>query len=56
MTGTVRPDIDPVAVGNGIVAIMLSLLMTVIQLGPEATIGYSGDVASVFEAALTTNP
>src|SRR5688500_15378654 len=29
--GTVRNDIDPVAVGNGIVAIMLSLLMSVVQ-------------------------
>ena len=52
LAGTVRPDIDPVAIGNGIVAIMLSLLMSVVQLGPEAAGPYSADVAAVFEAAL----
>jgi len=31
--GTIRPDIDAVAIGNGIVALMLSVLMSVIQLG-----------------------
>jgi len=52
LNGTVRPDIDPVAVGNGIVAIMLSLLMSVVQLGSGAAAPYSIDVASVFAAAL----
>ena len=52
VAGTVRPDIDPVAIGNGIVAIMLSLLMSVVQLGPEAAGPYSNDVAAVFGAAL----
>ncbi len=56
LAGTVRGDIDAVTISNGIVALMLSMLMSVIQLGPEATIGYSVDVASVFEAALTTTP
>ena len=56
LTGTVRDDIDPVAIGNGIVAIMLSLLMSVVQLGPEAAGPYSADVASVFEAALDPTP
>jgi AcrR family transcriptional regulator len=53
--GTVRPDIDPVAIGNGIVALMLSMLMSVVQLGSQAA-AYSGDVASVFEAALGPTP
>ena len=52
--GTVRPDIDPVAVGNGIIALMLSVLMSVTQLGNEAAVAYSRDVAAVFEAALTS--
>ncbi len=52
LAGTVRDDIDPVAVGSGIVAIMLSLLMSVVQLGQDAAIPYSRDVAAVFEAAL----
>ena len=54
--GTVRPDIDPVAIGNGIVAIMLSLLMSVVQLGPETAGPYTSDVAAVFEAALDLTP
>jgi len=52
LTGRVRDDVDPVAIGNGIVAIMLSLLMSVVQLGAEAASPYSFDVAAVFGAAL----
>lgn len=55
-SGTVRADIDPVAIGNGIVAIMLSLLMSVVQLGVEAAGPYSFDVAAVFGAALDPIP
>lgn len=50
--GLLRPDIDTTIVARGIVAIMLSLLMSVIQLGPEATLTYADDVRSVFDAAL----
>jgi AcrR family transcriptional regulator len=52
LRGTARTDIDPVAVGNGVVSIMLSLLMSVIQVGPETAVTYGTDVAAVFEAAL----
>jgi len=51
--GTVRPDIDPAAVGPGIIALMLSVLMSVTQLGSQAAVAYSHEVAAVFEAALT---
>jgi AcrR family transcriptional regulator len=54
--GTVRPDIDPVSIGNGVVALMLSMLMSVVQLGSQAAVTYSRDVASVFEAALGPTP
>jgi AcrR family transcriptional regulator len=50
--GTVRPDIDPVAIGHGIVSIILSLLMSVVQVGTGAATAYGADVAAVFEAAL----
>lgn len=50
-TGLVRPDIDPVAVANGVVTITLSLLMSVVQLGSHA-LTYRDDVAAVFAAAL----
>ena len=51
--GTVRPDIDPAVVGSGIVALMLAVLMSVTQIGSQAAVAYSHDVAAVFEAALT---
>lgn len=52
LTGTVRPDIDPVVVANGVVAIILSLLMSVVQVGDGAAATYADDVAAVFAAAL----
>ncbi len=56
LAGTVRHDIDPTVIGNGIVAVMLSLLMSVVQLGTEAAGVYADDVAAVFEAALDRTP
>jgi hypothetical protein len=35
-----------------VVAIVLSLLMSVVQLGSGAAVAYGADVAAVFEAAL----
>jgi AcrR family transcriptional regulator len=56
VTGNVRPDIDAVAVGNGMVTIILSLLMSVVQLGASAAAVYGADVTAVFEAALDRTP
>ena len=50
--GTVRADIDAVAVGHGLVAILLSLLMSVVQLGPEAARQHFDGVVAVLDAAL----
>jgi AcrR family transcriptional regulator len=52
LAGTVRSDIDPVAIGNGIVAMVLSLLMSVVQLGRDTAATYATDVSAVFLAAL----
>lgn len=52
LSGAVRTDIDPVVIGNGVVAIMLSLLMSVVQVGRSTALVYGADVAAVFEAAL----
>ena len=52
VAGTVRPDIDAAVIANGFVSIVLSLLMSVIQVGPSAAAAYGSDVAAVFEAAL----
>ncbi len=49
--GHARTDFDPVVMANGVVAIMLSLLMSVVQLG-DAAVVYSADVSAVFEAAI----
>lgn len=51
--GTVRPDIDAAVVGAGLVSIILSLLMTMTQLGEHAPEDQATDVLAVFEAALT---
>jgi AcrR family transcriptional regulator len=52
LAGTVGSDLDPVAMANGIVAIILSLLMSIVQVGGNAVGDYGSDVAAVFEAAL----
>jgi AcrR family transcriptional regulator len=54
-TGTVRPDIDPVVTANGFVAIVLSLLMSVVQVGERAAGIYGDDVNAVLDAAIRAN-
>lgn len=50
--GIVRADVDPTSMANGIIAIVLSLVMSVLQIGTEAALTYATDVAAVFDAAL----
>ncbi|MGZ4704580.1 MAG: TetR/AcrR family transcriptional regulator [Acidimicrobiales bacterium] len=56
LEGTVRTDIDPVTIGNGIVSILLSLLMSIVQVGGDVALAYRADVAAVFGAALDVAP
>jgi AcrR family transcriptional regulator len=56
LSGIIRTDIDPVAIANGMVTIILSLLMSVVQLGGGAALTYGPDVTAVFEAALGRTP
>jgi AcrR family transcriptional regulator len=56
LAGAIRPDIDPATMANGVVALVMSLLMSVVQLGLEVTSAYADDVAAVFEAALERRP
>ena len=51
--GTVRADIDPVSVGSGLVTLVLSLLMSIVQVGGDAVSRYAPDVVAVFEASIT---
>jgi AcrR family transcriptional regulator len=53
LAGDVRADIDAQAVGNGLVTIVLSLLMSLLQTGSDAAVLLGGDVAAVVEAALS---
>jgi AcrR family transcriptional regulator len=52
VVGTVRLDIDPVAIASGMVAIISSLLMSVVQLGGKSAAIYAKDVAAVLNAAI----
>lgn len=56
LNGTVRTDIDPDTIANGVVAIVLSLLMSVTQVGSNAAAAYGADVAAVFQAAIERTP
>ena len=56
LAGTIRADLDAATVGSGVVAIMLSLLMSITQLGPDTVLAYRTDVAAVFEAAFGLGP
>jgi AcrR family transcriptional regulator len=56
IAGTIRTDIDPVVIANGVVSILLSLLMSVVQIGPNAATTYAADVAAVFKAAIEQPP
>jgi AcrR family transcriptional regulator len=56
LSGSVRPDIDPVTIANGIVTITLSLLRSVVQVGAQAAVLYGSDVAAVFQAAIEQPP
>jgi AcrR family transcriptional regulator len=50
--GLVRTDIDPTSIANGTISIILSLLMSLVQLGGGSIATYGADVAAVFQAAL----
>ena len=49
--GNVRADVDPAALANGTVAIILSLLMSIVQFGDGGLEAHGPDVFAVFEAA-----
>jgi AcrR family transcriptional regulator len=53
LAGQVRADIDPRQVANGLVTIVLSLLMSLLQTGTDPATLLGADVAAVVEAALT---
>jgi AcrR family transcriptional regulator len=50
--GLVRTDIDPAALANGAVTIVLALLMAMLQFGQESVAAHGTDILAVFEAAL----
>jgi hypothetical protein len=52
LNDTVRADIDPYAVGSGLISMFLSLLMSVTQIGRDAISTYAPGIIAVTEAAL----
>jgi AcrR family transcriptional regulator len=56
LTGAVRTDIDPTTMANGVVSVVLSLLMSVVQLGADVAATYAGDVLALFQAAIEQPP
>lgn len=50
--GTMRTDIDAALVGNGVVTILLSILMSILQVGAGAIDTFRDEVDAVFDAAL----
>jgi AcrR family transcriptional regulator len=52
LAGEVRHDIDASQVANGLVTIVMSLLMSLIQLGSDPVTALGPDVAAVIAAAL----
>ena len=53
IAGDVRDDIDAQQIANGLVAIVLSLLMSLLQTGADPATLLGPDVAAVVEAALS---
>jgi AcrR family transcriptional regulator len=56
LAGLVRSDIDPVAIGGGVVAIVLSTLMSTVQFGPAAIATHGANVWAVLTAAIEPVP
>jgi AcrR family transcriptional regulator len=54
--GVARPDIDPVAIANGTVAISLALVMAALQFGVDGPVPYAADVLAVLAAAVEPAP
>ncbi|HEX3564452.1 MAG TPA: TetR/AcrR family transcriptional regulator [Acidimicrobiales bacterium] len=52
LAGQVSPDIDAFTVGSGLVTVVLSLLMSSIQMGVEPATLLGSDVAAFVDAAL----
>jgi AcrR family transcriptional regulator len=56
LAGEVRSDIDAQQIGNGLVTIVLSLVMSLVQLGTDPATLLGREVAAVVEAALRPPP
>jgi AcrR family transcriptional regulator len=52
LAGAVRTDIDPDRIADGLVSIVLSILMSVVQLGPDVASQRAPEVLAVIAAAL----
>jgi len=53
LAGSVRADVDPQQMANGLMTIVLSMLMSLLQTGTDPATLLGRDVAAVMEAALS---
>jgi len=53
LTGEVRADVDPDSIANGLVTVVLSILMSLVQTGADPAELLGADVLAVFEAVLS---
>lgn len=56
LAGEIRADIDAATMANGLITIVLSLVMSLVQLGTDPAMLLGPDVAAVVDAALTSPP
>lgn len=54
--GRLRADVDPAVIANAMVAVVLSMIMSILQFGADGALSYAGDVLALFEAAITPAP
>lgn len=52
LDGEVRDDLDPTRIANGLVTLILSMLISLVQVGREAVALLGADVAELISAAL----
>lgn len=52
LAGKVRSDIDPASIANGLVTLILSLLMSLVQIGGDIATRYADDVQALISAAI----
>lgn len=54
--GSVRPDLSPTALADGVVAVLVAASMASVQIGPAFTERFGGGLATALRGLLTADP